>query len=220
MKSMSLMSIVCGCVAVPFFATGLLAKEPAAPAAKETVVATLSKDQIKEFSIYARTEMLRREEFAVISRMIVEKQKELKGFVDEMSKEFDMSYDKSYTFEKESKSLYLLSTNKVDKAGKPERTLLKKIKTDGEAKYLSRLMVARRLTEQQLFVLRQLKVEKNKEFGLVDSKLRQTFKLDSKGSYRLDQKTGQVFQVTVAPKADAAANPAAGAEKAKDTAKK
>lgn len=190
-----------------------LSKEAVAPAQNETVVATLQKEQVSEFEAYVKVKELRREEVVVVSRMTLEKQTELKGFMDEMSKEFGIAADKSYTFEKGTKSLFVLSTNQVDKAGKPVRTLVKKIKTDTEAQYLARLMVARRLTEQQLIVLQQLKDEKSKEYGLVDAKLRQTFKLDPQGTYRLDEKTGQVVRLTApaqeqapAPKDRAAAD--------------
>lgn len=166
--------------------------------AKETVVATLSKEQIREFSAFVRNRNLRREELAVTTRIWVEKQRELKGFMDEMNKEFGMLPDHSYSYEIESKSLYQLSTNKIDKAGRPERKLVRKIKSDSEAKYVSRLMVARKLTEQQLQVLLQLRAEKQKEAKLLDEKLRQTFKLDPEAGYRLDEKTGQVVRLPAA----------------------
>lgn len=187
--------------------------------AKETVVATLSKEQIREFSAFVRNRNLRREELAVTTRIWVEKQRELKGFMDEMSKEFGMLPEHSYSYEIESKSLYQLSTNKVDKAGKPERKLVRKIKSDSEAKYVSRLMVARKLTEQQLQVLMQLRVEKQKEAKLLDEKLRQVFKLDPEAGYRLDEKTGQVVRLPAVEKPTAETVKAEG-QKVPDGAKK
>ena len=180
------------------------AKDTDAGAQKESVVATLSKEQATEFAEYVHAKSLRREEFAVCGRLTVEKQGELKGFMDEMSKEFGMAPDKSYTFEKASRTLYLLSTNKVDKAGKPERSLVRQMKSESEAQYVSRLMVARGLTEQQLRVLAQLREEKAKEVGLVDAKLRKTFNLDPDLSYRLDEKTGQIFRLAALPTAEGA----------------
>ncbi len=162
---------------------------------KETVVATLSKDQIKEFATFIYVRDLRRQELVVTTRIYGEKQRELKGFVEEMSKEFGMAPVNAYTYDIKDKSLYQLSTNKLDKAGAPERKLVRKIDSDGESKYISRLMVARKLTEQQLVVLAQLREEKAKEAKLLDNKLRQTFKLDPEGSYRLDEKTGKVFRL-------------------------
>lgn len=161
---------------------------------KETLVATLSKDQIQEFSVFVRNRNLRREELVVTTRIWVEKQRELKAFMDEMSKEFGMSPEHSYSYEIESKSLYQLATNKTDTVGKPDRKLVRTIKSDSESKYISRLMVARKLTEQQLQVLMQLRAEKQQEATLMDGKLRQTFKLDPEAGYRLDEKTGQVFR--------------------------
>lgn len=194
---------------------------------KEEVVSTLSKEQVQEFSAFVQAKSLRREEFLVCTRLIREKQGELKGFVDELAKEFGMSSAKAYTFEKATRSLFELSTNRVDKAGKPERTLHRQIKTDSEAQYVSRLMVARGLTEQQLQVLVQLREEKAKEFGLLDNKLRQAFKLEPKVSYRLDEKTGRVFRLPVPESRDddlasvqAATNRAAAASGAKESAKK
>lgn len=162
---------------------------------KETLVATLSKEQIQEFSAFIRVRDLRREELIVTTRMWIEKQRELKAFAEEMNKEFGMTPDKAYTYEIETKSLYQLSTNQVGQAGKPERKLVRKIKSDSEAQYVSRLMVARKLTEQQIQVLAQLRSEKLKEAQLLDEKLRKTFKLDPKGGYRLDDKNGQVFRL-------------------------
>ena len=185
-----------------------VAKDKGPVAQKETVIASLTKEQVAEFSGYVHNKDLRREELIVSDRLLVEKQGELKGLMEEMSKEFGISPDKSYTFEKETKSLYLLSTNQVDKAGKPARTLLRQMKTDGEAQYLSRLMIARRMTEQQIFVLAQIREEKSKECGLIDAKLRQAFKLDPQTSYRLDEKTGQLIRLDVPQ--------TAGADAAKD----
>jgi len=184
--------------------TGVLwAKDKDQESQKDSVVATLSKEQITEFSAYVRAKSLRREEFIVCSRLILEKQGELKGFMDQMGKEFGMAPDKSYTFEKATKTLYELSTNRVDKAGKPERSLVRQMKTESEALYVSRLMVARGLTEQQILVLAQIREEKAKEVGLVDNKLRQTFKLDPNASYRLDDKTGQVVRLAEPQPTDA-----------------
>jgi len=202
------------CCGVLFGVTGVRGEEKAAgTAAKETVVATLSKEQIQEFSALVRNRNLRREELVVTTRIWVEKQRELKGFMDELSKEYGMQPDQSYSYEIESKSLYQLSTNKVDKAGKPERKLVRKIKSDNEAKYISRLMVARKLTEQQIQVLMQLRAEKQKEAKLMDEKLRQTFKLDPEAGYRLDEKTGQVVRLP-APEKPVGQKPADGVKKA------
>ena len=46
--------------------------------------------------------------------------------------------------------------------------------------------------------------EKAKEVGLVDAKLRKTFNLDPDLSYRLDEKTGQIFRLAALPTAEGA----------------
>jgi len=212
MSSLSKASLGILCCAVLFSVAGVRGEDKnAGAAAKGTAVATLSKEQIEEFSTLVRNRNLRREELVVTTRIWVEKQRELKSFMDEMNKEFGMLPDQSYSYEIESKSLYQLSTNRIDKAGKPERKLVRKIKSDSEAKYVSRLMVARKLTEQQLQVLLQLRTEKQKEARLMDEKLRQTFKLDPEAGYRLDEKTGQVFRLPAADKAEGP-KPAGGAK--------
>jgi len=176
--------------------------EKSVPDAAETVVTTLSKEQIREFAIMVNNRNLRRQEIAVALRIGAEKQRELKGFLDELQKEYDMKPECAYSYEIESKTLYQLVTNKLDKAGKPERKLLRKIKSEGEAQYVSRLMVARKLTENQIQVLAQIRAEKVKEAQLMDGKLRQTFKLDPNAGYRLDEKTGKVFRLPSAKKAE------------------
>ena len=184
---------ILGCVVVSAVAVVSFAKDKGDnPEAEETVVATLNKQQIDEFSQYINSKNLRRQEWLVTARILKEKQLELKGLMDNMSDEFNMDTDKSYTYEKSTKSLFEVSTNKTDKASSPERKLVRKVKSDSEALYLSRLMVARQLTEQQIFVLAQIVIEKNKEFNLVDSKLRKTYKLDKSSSYNLDNKTGKL----------------------------
>lgn len=218
MNTPVLSSVLVGLFFAAGFVSDAVSKESdkvAEKAGKETLVATLTKDQVADFASYVKVKNLRLEEVTVVARMQVEKQRELKGFLDEMSKEFGMAVDKSYSFERESRALYILSTNRVDKAGTPEKKLVKKVKTDGEAQYLARLMVARKLTEQQLFVLRQLKAEKSKEWNLADAKLRQTFKLATNAVYRLDETSGQVFLVGASvPKTQAKDSAVAGSGKA------
>jgi hypothetical protein len=186
---------------------GVLAKEKEAVVAKQDVIATLTKEQVSEFTQYVRAKELRSQEYGVCERMIVEKRRELKKLQDEMKKEFDMSPDHSYTYEMSTQTLFLLSTNKVDKAGKPEKTVIKKIKTGGESEFLSSKMLARKLTEQQIVVLAQLCEEKKIEFQQTDNQLRQKFKLGAGVSYRLDDKTGQVIRLHSAPTAGAPTAP-------------
>lgn len=174
--------------------------EKSVPDAAETLVTTLSKEQIREFSTLVNNRNLRREEVAVVLRIGEEKQRERKSLLDVMQKEYEMKPECVYLFEAESKTLYQLVTNKLDKTGKPERKVFHKIKTGGEAKYVSRLMMARRMTENQIQVLAQLRAEKVKEAQLMDAKLRQTFKLDPDAGYRLDKKTGKVFRQPSAKK--------------------
>jgi len=170
-------------------------KEAETGEAGATLVATLTKEQVREFSTMVRNRNLRREEAVVTLRIGAEKQRELKGFMDELQKEFGMRPDCAYVYETDSKSLFQLNTNKLDKAGKPERKLIRKMKTDSESQYASRLLMARKLTENQIQVLAQLRAEKTKEAQLMDNKLRQTFKLDPDAGYRLDEQTGKVFRL-------------------------
>ena len=179
-----------------------------------TLAATLSKEQIREFSAMVRNRNLRREEVAVTLRIGAEKQRELKGFLDELQKEFGMRPDCAYAYEIESKSLFQLSTNKLDKAGQPERKLIRKMKSDSESQYVSRLLVARKLTENQIQVLAQLRAEKTKEAQLMDNRLRQTFKLDPDAGYRLDEQTGKVFRLPAPDKAEGAGRAGAAARPA------
>ena len=178
---------------------------------KGRVVATLDKGQIKEFAAFVHARDLRREERFVVARLWREKQGELKGFVQELSQEFGLAPEHAYTYEIDSKSLFQLMTNKLDKAGKPEKKLIRKVQSDSEAQYLSRLMVARKLTEQQLNVLVMLNAEKAEESKILDERLRKRFGLDPEGGYRLDEKTGQVFRV---PQRDAAQKPVTGVDPA------
>jgi len=185
------------CFIGSFTADVSFAKDKDSAQQKEAVVATLTKEQISEFSEYVHSKDLRREEVIVSDRLLSEKQRELNGFMNEMLKEFGIESGKAYTFDRETKSLYLLSTNQVDKAGNPARTLVRKMKSDSESQYVSRLMIARRLTEQQIFVLREIREEKTKEYAMVDAKLRQIFKLEPQVPYRLDEKTGQIIRMAV-----------------------
>lgn len=60
---------------------------------------------------------------------------------------------------------------------------------------IRKLMLSRRLTEQQVAVLLQLREEKMKEFSKIDAILRETFSLDPKARYRLDSDAGKLFLV-------------------------
>jgi len=193
---------LCLCAGLVYAAEDLKADVHRGP-----VVATLDKDQIKEFAAFVHVRDLRREEMFVLARLWREKQGELKGFVQELSQEFGLAPEQAYTYEIDSKSLYQLMTNKLDEAGSPEKKLIRKIRSDSEAQYLSRLMVARKLTEQQLSVLVMLNAEKAEETKLLDERLRKRFGLDPEGGYRLDEKSGQVFRV---PQRDAAQKPVTG----------
>ena len=208
------------CCATFFVLEISLAKETESVVKKEKVVATLTEKQVAEFSDLVQAKNMRREEWIITGRLFLEKKGELKKFMDEMSKEFSMASDKSYTFETESRSLYLLSTNKMDKAGNPERSLVRQLKSDSEVKYITRLMVARRLTEQQISVLAQIREEKSKEFALIDAKLRQTFKLDPKASYRLDNQSAQILCVSEEPVKDAQAKDNSAVGKSKGSSKR
>ncbi|HRR33701.1 MAG TPA: hypothetical protein P5026_06365 [Kiritimatiellia bacterium] len=64
-----------------------------------------------------------------------------------------------------------------------------------EAQMIRKLMLSRRLTEQQITVLMQLRAEKMKESGKTDAKLREVFGLDPKAQYRLEAATGRLLLV-------------------------
>ena len=216
MKTLYPVLFVVGSLVVFAPRCGLSAEGKTAPAEPETLVATLTTNQVKEFSAYVRSKSLRGQEYLVFGRMLSEKAKELKGFIDVMQREFNLSPDTSYQYEAASKKVYELSTNKLDKAGNRERTVVYACKSDQEAQRVSRLMLARRLTERQIDVLKQLREEKQKETVRTDAKLREVFHLDPKVQYRLDSETGRVFQVPArksGPKNTAAAS--AGTKSAK-----
>ena len=163
---------------------------------KGTLVAELASEQATEFSAYVRMRGARQEEIRVIARMLKEKRGELSDLIGKMAADFGIAPDCSYMYKAATKSLYLLSSNKVDKASVPERTLLRTFTSAEEAKEAEGLILARRLTEQQIRVLEQLRVEKQCEFRNTDSQLRKRFKLDSGTAYHLDEATGRLMCVT------------------------
>lgn len=183
------------CHVVIVFLVGLCLYSQAQGDPEGSLVTTLSKEQIKEFSTLVFNRDLRRQELAVTLRIGAEKQRELKGFMDEMAKEFGIKPEYSYSYQIEEKQLYQLVTNKLDKAGNPEKKKVRKVKSDSESQYLSRLLVARKLTENQIHVLAQLRAEKQKEAQLLDEKLRTTFKLEPTAGYRLEEASGKVFRL-------------------------
>jgi hypothetical protein len=119
-------------------ASGAKAKavnENKAATTEQREVARLSGDQIKQFARMVRIRDLRRGELVVLTRIREEKRREVKAFVDEMDKEFGMSPESAYTYEIKDKTLYRLSTNRLDKAGNPERKVVRKVKSDSESQY-------------------------------------------------------------------------------------
>ena len=163
--------------------------------ADEKLVKTLTTNQVAQFQGYVQAKNLRNQEFVVCGRIVNEKRNELNKLNRDLEKEFGISPDKAYHFEAASKKLYELSTNSTDKAKGPDRKLVREAKSESEAQMIRKLMLSRRLTEQQVAVLLQLREEKMKEFSKIDAILRETFSLDPKARYRLDSDAGKLFLV-------------------------
>lgn len=164
-------------------------------AADEKLVKALTTNQVAQFQGYVQAKNLRNQEFIVCGRIVNEKRNELNILNRDLEKEFGVSPDKSYHFEGASKKLYELSTNSTDKVKGRDRKLVREAKSESEAQMIRKMMLSRRLTEQQVAVLLQLREEKMKEFSKIDAKLRETFGLDPKARYRLDSDTGKLFLV-------------------------
>lgn len=163
--------------------------------ADEKLVKTLTTNQVAQFQGYVQAKNLRNQEFVVCGRIVNEKRNELSKLNRDLEKEFGISPDKSYHFEAASKKLYELSTNGTEKVKGRERKLVREAKSESEAQMIRKMMLTRRLTEQQVAVLLQLREEKMKEFSKIDAKLRETFGLDPKARYRLDSDAGKLFLV-------------------------
>jgi len=188
-------TVVAFCVFSGFVGTILAEDAGSNRVADEKLVKTLTTNQVAQFQGYVQAKNLRNQEFVVCGRIVNEKRNELNKLNRDLEKEFGISPDKAYHFEAASKKLYELSTNSTDKAKGPDRKLVREAKSESEAQMIRKLMLSRRLTEQQVAVLLQLREEKMKEFSKIDAILRETFSLDPKARYRLDSDAGKLFLV-------------------------
>lgn len=152
---------LCLCAGLVYAAEDLKADVHRGP-----VVATLDKDQIKEFAAFVHVVGFAARKNVCLGAFVAGKAGE-RCFVQELSQEFGWF---SRRIRMKSKSLYQLMTNKLDEAGSPEKKLIRKpIGQRGAISFASH--GGPEVTEQQLSVLVMLNAEKAEETKLLDERL-------------------------------------------------
>ena len=177
------------CLAMPPVMRGvfmvLFAVQLAFTASAEDKPRVLTDKEAETFkNIVAKREM-KRANFLVLERLLVEKRTLFKTLSETLDKEHQVSTDASFSYIADDKTLYRLSTNGVAKGKEPKKTVVKKFKNDDESLPLRKLMASRLQTENQLVALAVLSEENRQETLGWDALLRKTFNLEPDGRYQI-----------------------------------
>ncbi len=183
------------------FATNSLAAEKAKDAAKPVAhkgeaVKKLSAEDAAVFTRFTVQRSARFEELAVFQRVAVEKAAELKDVLARLDGEHGLDPKKSYSFDSKALKLYELVPAKKE-GDEPEKKEITTYKTKEAAAPLAKEMIARKLVEGQLAVLRQLASEKAQEAELVDKKIRKIFSLEENGIYSFNADDSTIYKTGV-----------------------
>ncbi len=149
------------------------------------------------------------EDFLVISRLMQEKQLEIRKFRNELNERFEIDPDGNYEFNEEEGVIYVLTPrgDDVDISGvtgredldemferKVHRTLEEK---DREA--FLRLVASRQLASEQVEVLSLLRNEKEIELTTVQQLMVDKYAISNDREYRYDQDTRTLFELVRVP---------------------
>lgn len=163
---------------------------------QEKVVAKLDKAKSKDFQRAVTLRQMRSEELRVLSRLVEEKNGELKGFDSELRTMFAMSDDALYSYNSTNRTLYLISTNVADGATADVPALVPHhvFPNDDDAGDFLRTLSAKQITRRQIETFREVIREKRDEYRLTDKYLADKYGIKADRKYRFDDKTGELFE--------------------------
>jgi len=152
------------------------------------------------------------EDFVVVSRLIEEKQLEIRTFNEQMQKEFGVSMDKNYQFDAESGTIFELVLKAGADLQKNQQTVNadqlkdiydfnvhRKLTDEKEKTRFLRLAAGKQLAGDQIKMLSLLQNEKEIENQTVHDEMARRYAISLDREYRYDSDTKTLFELVTIP---------------------
>ena len=141
-----------------------------------------------------------REDMAVVARLIAEKRLEVSRFSSQIGEEFKVKPDGNYHFDKSDGILYELvaktGTNQADIAY--ERKEIAKLNDKQQERFV-RLASSKRLSAEQIRILRLLEEEKRLELRTIEEALKRNYDVVPEKNYEYDVDTKTIYEMVTMP---------------------
>lgn len=162
-------------------------------APKERLVVTLKNESAVRFCELAKLRQSCKEEHTVLTRLKLEKNKEMVNLLKRLNDEYGVYSDKSYSYNSTNMTLYIVVTNNVDSSISLQKTRV--FNTESESLEFLRLLVARNITNRQIESINEMLKEKEIEFNKIVTYLENYFGVDRNKKYRFEESTGTLYEV-------------------------
>ena len=153
------------------------------------------------------------EDYVVISRLIEEKNLEIKTFNELMDKEFGVNKDRNYQFEAESNTIYELVLKEASAAQQKTQAVTnaeqlknmydskvhRVLKDDVEKNRFVRLAAGKQLAGEQIKMLSLLQNEKEIESESLQEEMARRYAISQDREYRYDSDTKTLFELVTIP---------------------
>ena len=153
----------------------------------------------------AESRELRRGEIVVLSRLLVEKQNELRRMDRRLQEVFGVDPSVTYQYDADSRCIYRLDTKEgaeelaraggVDPEDLITRTIHRELATPDAANAFTRLVSAKKITNNEIRVLQLLLREKNMELKKVETTLAARFSIAPDKHYEYDASAQTLFEI-------------------------
>lgn len=200
------------------------------PKHAERVVKVLTPAEAERLVRLNQMRRERQDELTILGRLSGEKQSELESFNVKLSKEYGIDDQRVYTYDATNRTVYLLlpsegqpaaaggtvaakggvQTNAVAVAAAARRLPHRVFPTAEESQAFAQLVVAKKLTQQQLDVFATVEREKRLELAQVQGLLKKELGIDPQRNYRFEEETRKLYERMDGRSADASAATAAG----------
>lgn len=160
---------------------------------KERLVVKLENESSTKFSELAKLRQHCKEEYTILSRLKIEKDKEIVNLSERLSDEYGIYSDKSYSYNSTNMTLYLVVTNNPNASISLEKA--REFKNESESVEFLRLLTARNITNRQIQSINEMLKEKEIEFNKIVTYLENHFGVDRNKKYRFDENTGNLYDV-------------------------
>lgn len=137
------------------------------------------------------------EDMVVLRRLVAEKKGELDQFRRGLVGLFGFRPDGSYDYDPATRTLYEVTRSASN--APPEKTKMKELRSDEEARQLLRLLAGQRVALEEVRVFEAVAREKAAELERVERVLSGRFSMVRGRNYEYDPKTMRLFDVTPAP---------------------